>query len=91
MSKFGTRSGMARYAMGAVNRMVARWSWMPLSRLGGVGCSISSAAAPTRMGNSTSPPSPKVNASGGDPQNRSSGPGCRTCLEKVSQTASTSR
>ena len=35
--------------------------------------------APTRSGNSTSPPSPKVKASGGEPMKRSSADGRSTC------------
>ena len=41
--------------------------------LGGDAFSSSVAAAPNRSGNTASPPSPNVNASGGEPTNTSSG------------------
>jgi hypothetical protein len=40
--------------------------------------SSSTVEAPTRMGNSTMPPSPKVKASGGEPMKRSPGSGRST-------------
>ena len=57
----------------------------------GVAFSMSSVDAPTRSGNTTRPPSPNVNASGGVPVNTSSGVGRSTCVENVSALASTSR
>jgi hypothetical protein len=42
-------------------------------RSGGLALSGRTIAAPIRIGNSTSPPSPKVKASGGEPMKRSSG------------------
>ena len=57
----------------------------------GLAFSSSRLAAPTRSGNSSSAPSPNVNASGGVPANRSSGTGFSTCPENVSAAASRSR
>jgi hypothetical protein len=71
--------------------MVGRNFSMPSSSCGGVACSRSKALAPIRIGNSTSPPRPKVKANGGDPQKTSSGVGRRTWRGKQSQIASTSR
>jgi hypothetical protein len=47
--------------------------------------------APKRSGNSTSPPSPYVNASGGVPENTSPGCGSRISRPNVSQVAKRSR
>jgi hypothetical protein len=57
----------------------------------GAAFSSNTVAAPMRSGNSTRPPSPKVNASGGEPMKRSSRLARSTYLPKVSQIASMSR
>src|SRR5512140_81121 len=66
---------IARYAVGAVKQIVGLNSPIALMRCGGVACSRSSDDAPNRNGNSSSPPSAYVNASGGDPQKMSSASG----------------
>jgi hypothetical protein len=82
---------IARYAVGAVKAMVARKRSIASSSAAGVPCSSSTADAPTRIGKSTSPPRPKVKASGGVPQKTSSARGRSTWGGKQSHTASTSR
>src|SRR5687767_15451396 len=52
-----------RYIVGAVNSVVTRSCWIVSNSSFGLGCSISTVEAPTRKGNSTSPPSPKVKRS----------------------------
>ena len=82
---------IARYEVGAVTSTVAPWRWMPSSRSGGEALASSTAAAPTLIGNSSSPPSPKVKASGGLPMNTSSAAARSTCRGKQAQAAITSR
>ncbi len=53
--------------------------------------SITTPAAPTRSGNSSNPPRPKVKASGGVPMKTSSLVERSVCTGKQSQIASTSR
>ena len=67
-------AAIARYEVGAVNSTVARCSAIAGSSASGAGRSIRSVEAPIRSGNSKSPPSPNVNASGGLPVNTSSAP-----------------
>ncbi len=57
----------------------------------GVAFSSNSTDAPARSGNTSRPPSPNVNASGGVPVKISVGRGWTTCLENVSAMARTSR
>ena len=82
---------MARYAVGAVKQIVTRCWAMRSASWSGVAFSTSSVAAPTRSGKISSPPSPKVKASGGVPVKTSSAVGFSTWAEKVSAIASTSR
>ena len=82
---------IARYAVGAVDSTVAPCSAIASASRSGVARSSNRVAAPARNGKISSAPSPKVNASGGVPTNRSSGVGFSTCFENVSATASTSR
>ena len=73
-----TPQHIARYAVGAVKQTVGLYSPIAFRRFGGVACSRSSEHAPNRIGKSSRPPSAYVNASGGDPQKRSSGDGFST-------------
>jgi hypothetical protein len=82
---------IARYPVGAVNSTVAPARWLSSASSTGVVRLVSNAEAPNRNGNTTSPPSPKVNASGGEPANTSSGVGWSRNRAKVSALASTSR
>ena len=71
-------ASMARNAVGAVKQTVGRSTRNAASRCSGEACSSSRLAAPTRSGNSTAPPRPKVKASGALPVNRSSARGRST-------------
>ena len=71
--------------------VVTPYSSMSAASSAGVAFSINSAEPPARSGKTRSPPRPKVNAIGGVPVKTSSGVGRRTCAEKVSAIASTSR
>ena len=62
---------MARYAVGAVKQMVARHLAIAANKSSGGAFSRRMVEAPARKGNSTSPPRPKVKASGGEPMTRS--------------------
>ena len=84
-------AAIARYEVGAVNNTVAPWRAMPSSRSGGEVLASSTVAAPTCIGNSSSPPSPKVKASGGLPMNTSSAWARSTCGGKQAQAAIRSR
>ncbi len=74
-----------------MNSVVIRNRGTAANRARGLPSSNSTAWAPARSGNTSRPPSPKVNASGGLPANTSSGPGLSTCAPNVSAMASTSR
>ncbi len=82
---------MARYAVGAVKQTVAACRSIRSASSSGVAFSTSRVAAPTRIGNTSRPPSPNVKASGGVPMKTSSGTGRTRCLENVSAIARTSR
>ena len=56
-----------------MKQIVALYFWMISIMFGGEAVSSKVAAAPNRSGNTASPPSPKVKASGGDPTKTSSG------------------
>ena len=71
MSCAASFASIARYAVGAVKATVAPNLAMAASRSSGDAFSMRIDAAPTRSGNKTSPPSPKVKASGGEPMKRS--------------------
>jgi hypothetical protein len=77
--------------VGAVNSAVTPCSAIAPARSAGEARSSSSVLAPMPNGNTTSPPSPKVNPSGGVPVNTSSGLAASTCRPNVSLMASTSR
>ena len=64
---------------------------MASASFGGAACSSSSVDAPMRIGKRSRPPSPKVNARGGEPQKMSVSFAWRMCRGKQSQMASTSR
>jgi hypothetical protein len=77
--------------VGAVKQTVARKSPIVCSSVSGVSRSTSTVEAPNRSGKQSIPPSPKVNASGGVPQNTSSRVGFRHERGKASHIAITSR
>ena len=74
-----------------MNSTVGACAAIASSSASGAGRSISSVAAPTRSGKSRSPPSPKVNASGGLPTKTSSGVAASVDRGKQSDAAITSR
>ena len=82
---------IARYDVGAVKHTVAPNCAIASSSASGAGFSSSTVDAPARSGNSSAPPRPYVNASGGVPTNTSSGVGANDDGGNVSQIASTSR
>lgn len=86
-----TAAAIARYEVGAANSTVAPNVPIASSRSGGEAFSSRTTCAPTLIGNSVSPPSPKVNASGGLPMNTSSAVAFNTCGGKHTQLAITSR
>jgi hypothetical protein len=72
--------------------MVAPTSLMSLAMASGVyGMSGKYTEAPAHIGNTSKPPSPKVNASGGEPMTMSSGVALSTWRGQASQAAITSR
>ena len=77
--------------VGAVNRIVALNFWIDSSSVSGVNFSTSAVLAPKRIGKHSSPPRPKVNASGGEPMKISSLTGFRQERGKQSHIAITSR
>ena len=89
-SNLSACAAMARYDVGAVNRTVARCCAMAGSSMSGGARSSSNVDAPTRIGNSRSPPSPNVKASGGLPVNTSSAWARSVERGQQSQAASTS-
>ena len=86
-----TLGAIARYDVGAVNSTVARCCAIAGSSCSGDGRSTNSVAAPMRIGNSSNPPRPNVNASGGLPVNRSSAVARNVLRGQQSQAAMTSR
>jgi len=80
-----------RYDVGAMKITVAPCVRMASRSASGEGFSTSSVDAPMLIGNSRSPPRPKVNASGGLPQKTSSARARSTCGGKHLQIAITSR
>ena len=69
---------MARYEVGAVKQHGgAEVAAIAVEQVGGAAFSSSTVEAPTRIGNSSSPPRPKVKASGGLPMKTSSGVGAQ--------------
>ena len=70
-------AAIARYEVGAVKQTVARCATIASSRSGGPAFSSSTVEAPMCIGNSVSPPRPKVKASGGLPMKTSSGVGAQ--------------
>ena len=86
-----TSAAIARYDVGAVNNTVARCLATASSNASGAGRSTSNVDAPMRIGNSKSPPSPNVNASGGLPVKRSSAVARSVLRGQQSQAAMTSR
>ncbi len=74
-----------------MNSTVAPKARMPSTRSLGEAFSSSTVDAPTLIGNSSRPPSPKVNAIGGLPMKMSSGRGRSTCGGQQAQIAITSR
>ena len=79
MSRSASFASIARYAVGAVKAMVAPNFSIAASRSSGEAFSTRTVAAPTRSGNNTNPPSPKVKASGGEPMKRSRASARNTC------------
>ena len=69
---------MALYAVGAVKQTVTRCSAMCSASSSGVARSTRRLAAPTRIGKTTRPPRPNVNAIGGVPVKTSSASGRST-------------
>src|SRR5258706_15092795 len=77
--------------VGAVNRIVALNFCIDSSSESGVNFSTSAVLAPKRSGKHSSPPRPKVKASGGEPMKTSSCAGFRQERGKQSHIAITSR
>src|SRR5262249_45451142 len=77
--------------VGAVKRIVARNFWIASRSESGVAFSKSAVLAPKCSGNASSPPNPKVKASGGVPMKTSSALGFRQERGKQSHMAITSR
>ena len=77
--------------VGAVKHTVAFSRWTVSSSDSGESFSARTVAAPTRIGKASMPPSPKVKASGGVPQNTSSFVAPRIERGKASHIATTSR
>jgi len=77
--------------VGAVNSAVTPCAAIASASSPGEARSSSSTLAPTLSGKVTSPPSPKVNPTGGVPAKISAGPAASTCRPNVSLMASTSR
>ena len=84
-------SAIARHEVGAVNITVAPKRCTPAISSGPDTRSISAVDAPTLSGNSSSPPRPKVKASGGLPMKMSSAVGRSTWGGQQAQAAITSR
>ena len=82
---------IARYEVGAVKSTVARCATSASSSSFGPAFSSSTVEAPTCIGNSVSPPRPKVKASGGLPMKTSFSSARSTCSGKQTQLAITSR
>ncbi len=74
-----------------MKQIVARYCAIAAGSASGEAFSSSTVEAPTDIGNSSSPPSPKVKASGGLPMNTSSAPGLSTWRGQQAQAAITSR
>ncbi len=74
-----------------MNSVVICRSRIASSIASGPGLATGAVEAPKRSGNSTSPPSPNVNASGGVPLKTSLGRGSRIARANVSHAASRSR
>jgi hypothetical protein len=77
--------------VGAVKHTVAPYCGDGRQQRLGLAFSSSTVLAPIDSGNSSSPPSPKVKASGGLPMNTSSGLARSTCGGQQAQAAITSR
>ena len=81
----GAARSSARYMVGAVEQRRDAGRSIASSSGSGPGLATGASDAPKRSGNSTSTPSPNVNASGGVPAKTSSGRGARMWRANVSQ------
>ena len=84
-------TAIARYDVGAANRIVTWYAAIACSSASADVFSSSNVAAPARSGKSSRPPSPNVKASGGLPVKMSSGVARSTDRGQQSQLAITSR